>query len=65
MANYQSEGMDEYSPGTFDCTEYPGCLYEENGRCIFNIASIKQRTARACYEELLMHEHDYADQFIQ
>lgn len=65
---YQSAEMNEYSPGTFECDDMPGCLYHTNGRCVFNISKIRQRTSRACYEQLRLaeieDETDYISQLI-
>lgn len=49
-------GRNEFSPTTFDCTDYQGCLYCVNGRCCYNIANIKSQVSRACYEELCQDE---------
>lgn len=49
-------GMTIWSPGTFDCDDYPGCQYQQNGRCIFNVARLKIRPGRACYHELRQDE---------
>ena len=41
------KGLDENDDGTFGCDGYPGCLYLQNGRCIYNIAPIKRRCQEA------------------
>lgn len=51
------EGLDSYSEGTFDC-DREGCFYHQYGRCIYNIAPIKIRTSRGCYEELMQDYYD-------
>lgn len=57
--------MTPYSEGTFDCDDYPGCAYQMNGRCIYNVARLKIRTGRACYDDLVQDEMecylDYLD----
>ena len=51
----------------FDCSpcNIKGCLYCEEGRCIFPIANIQQRISKACYEEErqaeIEAELDYTD----
>lgn len=45
------DGKDEYSDGTSECTEYPGCIYQLNGRCIYNVARVQQAVSRACNED--------------
>lgn len=50
------KGKNEYSKGTFECNDYPGCQYQKNGRCIYNVARLQFRTGRACYEDLLQNE---------
>lgn len=44
-------GLDPFSKGTYDCDSHRGCLYNQDDRCVFNIAPIKQETSRGCYEE--------------
>lgn len=56
-------GKNEYSEGTDSCDRF-GCWYcTSSGRCIYNIAVIKNRTSRACYNDLIADEieakHDY------
>lgn len=46
------DGKDEYSEGTFECSEYPGCLYQLNERCVYNISKIQQRVSKACYNDI-------------
>lgn len=59
------KGLNEYEEGTFGCRGYNGCLYKQNGRCIYNIAPIQQRSSRACYHDELQADiearHDYED----
>lgn len=52
-------GKDNHSEGTFECDQYKGCLYCQDGRCVYNIATIKQRTSRACYEDDKMADSEY------
>lgn len=52
------EGLNEFDETTFDCTGYNGCLYKQNGRCIYNIAPIQQRVSRACYHDELQDENE-------
>lgn len=58
------KGKDEFSHMTFDC-DNKYCSYHKNGRCIYNVARIKIRTSKACYEELrsveIEAELDYMD----
>lgn len=47
----------------FDCPtcpeeQYGGCIYMEQGRCIYNIATIQVRVSRACYSEELQAYYD-------
>jgi hypothetical protein len=42
------KNVDRLSKNTFACTEYGGCLYQDNGRCIYNVAPVKDPTSRAC-----------------
>ena len=37
----------------FDCStcNIQGCLYNEQGYCIYSIANIQQRISKACYED--------------
>lgn len=59
------KGLDAYKDGTYNCNDNKGCLYNQNGRCIYNIAPIQQRISRACYEVLrqveIEAELDYMD----
>lgn len=50
------KGKTEYSNGTFECDDYPGCHYQQNGRCIYNVARLQIRIGRACYDELVQNE---------
>ncbi len=50
------DGKNEFSEMTFPCSDYPGCLYQKNGRCIYNVAKVQVRVSRACYEELRQDE---------
>lgn len=51
-------GKTPYSEGTFSCEDKPGCLYCIDSRCVYNVARIKIRISRACYEELLADERE-------
>lgn len=45
------DGKNEYSEGTFDCAPYyGGCIYQVNGRCCFNVTTLKIHHVRACYD---------------
>ncbi|MCM1215459.1 MAG: hypothetical protein NC548_13180 [Lachnospiraceae bacterium] len=46
-------GKTIYSEGTFPCNDYPGCQYQMDGRCIYNVIRLQIRPGKACYEELL------------
>lgn len=50
------DGKNEFSEMTFPCNDYPGCPYQKNGRCIYNVAKLQVRVSRACYEELRQDE---------
>lgn len=39
----------------FNCDSHC-CMYNNDGICIYNIATIQVRTSRACYEDLRMDE---------
>lgn len=45
--NKMQYNLDNYAEGTYNCEE-KGCLYNQDGRCIFNIAPIQQSNARVC-----------------
>ena len=49
------KGMNQYSEGTFTCSgpTYGGCLYRIDGRCIYNVATIKICVSRACHEDIV------------
>lgn len=55
------KGLDENADGTFGCDGYPGCLYLQNGRCIYNIAPIRQDISRGCYEDNRMADIEAAN----
>lgn len=59
------KGKTEWSEGTFVCNDYPGCQYQKNGRCIYNVARLQIRIGRACYDDLVQDENemrlDYLD----
>lgn len=38
-----------------------GCIYNDDGECMYNQAPIKIREARACYEEDIEAELDALD----
>lgn len=46
------DGKDEYSEGTSECNQYPGCLYQLNERCIYHVSKIQQQISRACYNDI-------------
>jgi len=50
------EGKTAYSEGTFECNDYPGCSYQQDGRCIYNVAKLKIRPGKACYNDLRQDE---------
>lgn len=52
------EGLDSFAEGTYGCDSHRGCLYNQDKRCIFNIAPIKQEVSRGCYEENRMADLD-------
>ena len=52
-------GKDQYSEGTFDCDQYKGCIYNNNGRCVFNVSSIQQKMSKACYHDDKLCDWDY------
>ena len=49
------EGKTPFSEKTFACNsnEYAGCLYRIDGRCVFNVATIKIHISRVCYEDII------------
>lgn len=57
-------GKNEFSDMTYDC-DREHCFYNKNMRCIYNVACLKVRTSRSCYEELrqdeIEAELDYLD----
>lgn len=58
-------GKNEYSDGTEPCDMF-GCVYcTDSGRCVYSVATIRQRGARACNEEERQAEiearHDYEE----
>lgn len=57
------KGKNILSEETFPCTDYVGCLYHMDGICTFNISKIQQRTARACYHDLLQSEIKSQDDY--
>lgn len=48
-------GKTEFSEMTYSC-DNESCQYNKNARCIYNVAKIKIRMARACYDELRQDE---------
>lgn len=58
------DNIDIFAEGTFDCSN-EACLYNRDGRCIYNVSPIKVSVSRACYEELkadyIEAEHDYEE----
>lgn len=45
------KGLNENEEITFICNGYSGCLYKQNGRCIYSIAPIQIQNSKACYED--------------
>jgi hypothetical protein len=56
------QGLDEFAKGTYDC-DLKACLYNQNERCIYNIAPINQEPTRVCHEDIRMADiesmHDH------
>lgn len=51
------KGLDPFAEGTFTCNS-KSCLYNQYGRCIYNIAPIQIQAGRACHEELLQDYYE-------
>lgn len=49
------DGKTEFDEMTYSCTN-KSCLYNKNKRCIYNVAKIKIRASRGCYDELRQDE---------
>lgn len=58
MDKHYFKGLDSFAEGTCDC-DLNGCLYNQDERCIYSIAPIKQETTRACHEDEHMADSDY------
>lgn len=49
-------GMTPYSEGTFDCSDYPLCYYNANGRCIYRVARLRVEVSRSCHQDIVANE---------
>jgi len=58
------EGYNEYSDKTFACDQF-GCVYcTNNGRCIYNIATLQQEVARACHHDIVQADREMELDFL-
>lgn len=47
------KNLNAFDENTSPCNGYKGCLYKQQGRCIYNIAPIQVRSSKACYYDEL------------